>query len=80
MMGLSRTHQGEALTMKFKHNSPSKNDPKVTLTIADSVSRGFYYEYTRQSHEFQRLKTLRSDREFRLTNRVRLQNRIVHWL
>ncbi|NIK72500.1 hypothetical protein FHT67_006015 [Paenibacillus sp. BK720] len=57
-----------------------KNDPKDALTIADSVSRGFYYEYTRQSHEFQRLKTLMSDREFWVTNSVRLQNRIVRWL
>ncbi|SFF37209.1 Transposase [Paenibacillus catalpae] len=30
-----------------RDNSPSKNDPKDALTIADSVSRGFYYEYTR---------------------------------
>ncbi|MCY9663368.1 IS110 family transposase [Paenibacillus chondroitinus] len=63
-----------------RDNSPSKNDPKDALTIADSVSRGFYYEYTRQSHEFQRLKTLMSDREFWVTNSVRLQNRIVRWL
>nr|WP_245772865.1 hypothetical protein [Paenibacillus catalpae] len=47
-----------------RDNSPSKNGPKDAPTIADSVSRGFYYEYTHQSHEFQRLKTLMSDREF----------------
>ena len=63
-----------------RDNSPSKNDPKMRLIIADSVSRGFYYEYTRQSLEFQRLKTMMSDREFWVTNSVRLQNRIVRWL
>lgn len=31
-----------------RDNSPSKNDPKDALIIADAVSRGFYYEYTRQ--------------------------------
>lgn len=63
-----------------RDNSQSKNDPKDALTIADSVSRGFYYEYTRQSLVFQRLKTIMSDREFWVTCSVRLQNRIVRWL
>ncbi|MFC0392098.1 transposase, partial [Paenibacillus mendelii] len=63
-----------------RDNSPSKNDPKDALVIADSVSRGFYYEYTRQSLVFQRLKTIMSDREFWVTYCVRLQNRIVRWL
>jgi Transposase and inactivated derivatives len=63
-----------------RDNSPSKNDPKDALVIADAVSRGFYYEYTRQSLVFQRIKTIMSDREFWVTNSVRLQNRIVRWL
>ena len=32
-----------------RDNCPSKNDPKDALVIADVVSRGFYYEYTRQA-------------------------------
>ncbi|WP_435162984.1 IS110 family transposase [Paenibacillus glycanilyticus] len=63
-----------------RDNSPSKNDPKDALVIADSVSRGFYYEYTRQSLMFQRLRTMMSDREFWVSNSIRLQNRIVRWL
>jgi transposase len=35
-----------------RDNSPSKNDPKDALVIADAVSRGFYYEYTCQSLVF----------------------------
>jgi transposase len=63
-----------------RDNSPSKNDPKDALVIADAVSRGFYYEYTRQSLVFQRIKTIMSDREFWVTYSVRLQNRIIRWL
>nr|WP_246132334.1 hypothetical protein [Paenibacillus hemerocallicola] len=44
------------------------------------MSRGYYYEYTRQGADFQRLRTIMSDREFCVANRVRLQNRIVRWL
>jgi hypothetical protein len=44
------------------------------------VSRGYYYEYTRQANVFQRLRTMMSDREFWVTNSVRLQNRIIRWL
>jgi transposase len=63
-----------------RDNSPSKSDPKDALIIADAVSRGFYYDYTRQTGDFQRLRTIMSDREFWVTNSVRLQNRIVRWL
>lgn len=63
-----------------RDNCPSKNDPKDALVIADIVSRGYYYDYTRQAAGFQRLRTMMSDREFWVTNSVRLQNRIVRWL
>jgi transposase len=63
-----------------RDNSPSKSDPKDALVIADVVSRGYYYEYTRQATDFQRLRTIMNDREFWVTNSVRLQNRIVRWL
>jgi transposase len=63
-----------------RDNSPSKSDPKDALVIADVVSRGYYYEYTRQANVFQRLRTVMSDREFWVTYSVRLQNRIIRWL
>ncbi|MDQ0111241.1 IS110 family transposase [Paenibacillus harenae] len=63
-----------------RDNCQSKSDPKDALVIADVVSRGYYYEYTRQTHVFQRLRTLMSDREFWVANSVRLQNRIIRWL
>jgi transposase len=63
-----------------RDNSPSKNDPKDALVIADVISRGYYYEYSRQAVVFQKLRTVMSDREFWVTNSVRLQNRIIRWL
>jgi hypothetical protein len=72
-----------ATTKRNKENRdhcPSKSDPKDALVIADVGSRGFYYEYTQQSHVFQRLRTVMSDREFWVANSVRLQNRIIRWL
>lgn len=63
-----------------RDNCQSKSDPKDALVIADVVSRGYYYEHTKQAPVFQRLKTLMSDREFWVTNSVRLQNRIIRWL
>jgi transposase len=63
-----------------RDNSPSKSDPKDALVIADVISRGYYYEYSRQAIVFQRLKTIMSDREYWVTNSVRLQNRIIRWL
>ncbi|TYP67367.1 transposase IS116/IS110/IS902 family protein [Paenibacillus methanolicus] len=63
-----------------RDNCQSKSDPKDALVIADVVSRGYYYEYTRQTQVFQRLKTIMSDREFWVANSVRLQNRIIRWL
>jgi transposase len=32
-----------------RDNSPSKSDPKDALVIADVVSRGYYYEYSRHA-------------------------------
>jgi transposase len=63
-----------------RDNCPSKSDPKDALVIADVVCRGYYYEYIRQATHYQRLRTLMSDREFWVTNSVRMQNRIVRWL
>jgi transposase len=63
-----------------RDNCPSKSDPKDALVIADVVSRGYYYENIRQATHFQRLRTIMSDREFWVTNSVRMQNRIVRWL
>jgi transposase len=63
-----------------RDNSPSKNDAKDALTIADCVSRGFYSEYQPQVADFERLKTVMSDREYWSKLSTSLGNRIVRWI
>lgn len=63
-----------------RDNSPSKNDPKDALTIADVVCRGFYTEYSPQTETFERLKTVMSNRESWVESSVALGNRIVRWI
>jgi len=63
-----------------RDNTPSKNDSKDALTIADLVNRGLYTEYVPQAPEFERLKTIMSDREFWMKQNGSLGNRIVRWI
>lgn len=63
-----------------RDNSPSKNDPKDALTIADAVSRGFYTEFAPQATNFERMKTLVSTREYWSKQSVSTGNRIVRWI
>lgn len=63
-----------------RDNSPSKNDPKDALVIADVVSRGYYTDYTPQSAVFDRMKTVMSDREYWSKQSRSLRNRIVRWI
>ncbi|UQZ85070.1 Transposase IS116/IS110/IS902 family protein [Paenibacillus konkukensis] len=63
-----------------RDNSPSKNDPKDALTIADVVSRGFYTDYLPRGTAFERIKTIMSDHEFWSKDATRLGNRIVRWI
>lgn len=63
-----------------RDNSPSKNDPKDALIIADLVSRGYYTEYAPQEEKFEQLKTIMNNREYWSKNLVSLKNRIVRWI
>lgn len=63
-----------------RDNSPSKNDAKDALVIAELVSRGFYCEYEPQGASYDRLKTVMSDREFWSDKAIALGNRIVRWI
>lgn len=63
-----------------RDNSPSKNDPKDAVVIADVVSRGYYTDYSPQSPEFERLKTVMSDREYWVKMSISLGNRIIRWI
>lgn len=63
-----------------RDNSPSKNDPKDALVIADTVSRGYYTDYAPQKAVFERLKTVVSHREYWVKQCTSLGNRIVRWI
>lgn len=63
-----------------RDNSPSKNDSKDALTIADLVNLGLYTEYIPQAAVFERVKTIMSDREYWVKLNNSLGNRIVRWI
>lgn len=62
-----------------RDNSPSKNDAKDALTIADVVSRGYYMEYRKQDRIYKRLRAVMNEREYWSDLRVNLCNRISRW-
>ena len=63
-----------------RDNSPSKNDPKDALVIADVVSRGYYTDYAPQAPVFERIKAVMSSREYWSGQSISLGNRIVRWI
>ncbi|ANE45484.1 transposase [Paenibacillus swuensis] len=63
-----------------RDNSPSKNDPKDALVIADVVSRGYYTEYNPQADTFEQMKAMVSQREFWVKQSVTYKNRITRWI
>lgn len=63
-----------------RDNSPSKNDPKDALVIADVVSRGYYSDYLPQAEQFERLKTVMSCREYWSKQQTSVSNRIIRWI
>lgn len=63
-----------------RDNSPSKNDTKDALVIADLVSRSYYTEYAPQEEEFERLKTAVRNRKFWVKQAVSTGQRSVRWI
>lgn len=63
-----------------RDNSPSKNDAKDALTIADAVSRGYYLEYRTQDPIYKRLRAVMNEQEYWSDLRANLCNRLSRWL
>jgi transposase len=63
-----------------RDNSPSKNDPKDALVIADAVSRGFYTPFSPMEEAFRRLRVIVTNREHWVVKSGRIKNRIHRWL
>lgn len=63
-----------------RDNSPSKNDPKDALVIADAVSRGYYTPFSPKDEAFRRIRVVVTNREHWVVERGRIENRIHRWL
>ncbi|CAG7659001.1 IS110 family transposase IS650 [Paenibacillus allorhizosphaerae] len=63
-----------------RDNSPSKNDPKDALVIADAVSRGFYTLFSPKEDAFRRIRVIVTNREHWVVESGRIENRIHRWL
>src|SRR5690606_17772620 len=63
-----------------RDNSPSKNDPKDALIIADLVSRGYYTDYSPHTEKLDQLKTAMSHREYWVKTSTSVNNRIIRWI
>lgn len=63
-----------------RDNSPSKNDPKDALVIADAVSRGFYTPFSPKEETFRRMRVIVTNREHWVVKSGRIKNRIHRWL
>jgi transposase len=63
-----------------RDNSPSKNDPKDALVIADVVSRGYYTDYSPHAEALERLKITMSNREYWVKMSISVNNRIIRWI
>ncbi|MDQ0896822.1 IS110 family transposase [Paenibacillus sp. V4I7] len=63
-----------------RDNSPSKNDPKDALVIADAVSRGFYTAFAPKDEAFRRIRVMVTNREHWVVKSGRIKNRIHRWL
>lgn len=68
------------LNKENRDNSPTKNDVKDALVIADMVKNGYYSALRLPTGEFEELRILFSSREFAVKQFVSVQNQIHRWL
>jgi transposase len=63
-----------------RDNSPTKNDVKDALVIADMVKNGYFSKLRLPSGKFEELRVIMSSREFVMKQFVSIQNQIHRWL
>jgi transposase len=68
------------LSKENRDNSPTKNDVKDALVIADMVKNGYYSALRLPTGKFEELRILFSSREFAVKQLVSVQNQIHRWL
>lgn len=68
------------LNKENRDNSPTKNDVKDALVIADMVKNGYYAPLRLPTGKFEELRILFSSREFAVKQFISIQNQIHRWL
>jgi transposase len=68
------------LNKENRDNSPTKNDVKDALVIADMVKNGYYSALRLPTGKFEELRILFSSREFAVKQFTCIQNQIHRWL
>jgi transposase len=68
------------LNKENRDNSPTKNDVKDALVIADMVKNGYFSALRLPTGKFEELRILISSREFASKQFVSVQNQIHRWL
>jgi transposase len=68
------------LNKENRDNSPTKNDVKDALVIADMVKSGYYSSLRLPTGKFEELRILFSSREFAVKQFISVQNQVHRWL
>lgn len=68
------------LNKENRDNSPTKNDVKDAVVIADMVKNGYFSALRLPSGKFEELRILVGSREFAVKQFVSIQNQIHRWL
>ena len=68
------------MSKENRDNSPTKNDVKDALVIADMVKNGYYSPLRLPTGKFEELRILFSSREFAVKQFSGVQNQIHRWL
>jgi transposase len=63
-----------------RDNSPTKNDAKDSLVIADTIKNGYYTELRIPTGNYAALRETMTARDFWVTQRVSVKNQIHRWL
>lgn len=68
------------LSKENRDNSPTKNDVKDALVIADMIKNGYFSKLRLPTGKFEELRILFGSREFAVKQLVSIQNQIHRWL
>ncbi|MFD2118168.1 transposase, partial [Paenibacillus yanchengensis] len=68
------------LSKENRDNSPTKNDVKDALVIADMIKNGYFSPLRLPTGKFEELRILFGSREFAVKQLVSIKNQVQRWL